>query len=342
MQETYTVKAGDTLYGISNQFGVSVTELAELNGIKGDNLQIGQVLIIPGSSGTNPDTMFMYTVKSGDSLYSIAQKYNTTVDAIKKLNYLTSNNLSVGQVIRIPETYTPEDQITLPNYINYVVKKGDNLYSIARDNNVSVDTIKQDNGLTSNTLTIGQNLKIRIPSGSGVVIEECFGAEYTPPDSTNTITYTVKKGDNLYNIANKYNTSVTVIMNLNNLTSTNLSVGQQLKIPSSSGTGGGTSGGNGTNTQTYTVKSGDSLYSIANRYGTTVDAIKSLNNLTSNSLSIGQVLKIPGSSSTTTYIVKSGDSLYSIAKKFNTTADSIKRKNNLTSNLLSIGQKLII
>ena len=96
MNQTYTVKAGDTLYGISNQFGVSVTELAELNGIKGDNLQIGQVLIIPGSSGTNPDTMFLYTVKKGDSLYSIAQKYNSTVDAIKKLNYLTDNNLSVG------------------------------------------------------------------------------------------------------------------------------------------------------------------------------------------------------------------------------------------------------
>ena len=60
MQETYTVKAGDTLYGISNQFGVSVTELAELNGIKGSNLPIGTVLKIPSDTGTNPDTMFMY------------------------------------------------------------------------------------------------------------------------------------------------------------------------------------------------------------------------------------------------------------------------------------------
>ena len=57
--ENYIVKAGDTLYGISNQFGVSVTELAELNGIKGSNLSIGQVLKIPSSSGTNPNNMFM-------------------------------------------------------------------------------------------------------------------------------------------------------------------------------------------------------------------------------------------------------------------------------------------
>ena len=73
MQETYTVKAGDTLYGISNQFGVSVTELAELNGIKGSNLSIGTVLKIPNKSGTNPSNMFMYTVKRGDTLYSIAK-----------------------------------------------------------------------------------------------------------------------------------------------------------------------------------------------------------------------------------------------------------------------------
>ena len=67
MYETYTVKSGDTLYGISNQYGVSVTELAELNGIKGGNLAVGTVLRIPNKSGLNPDNMFMYTVKAGDS-----------------------------------------------------------------------------------------------------------------------------------------------------------------------------------------------------------------------------------------------------------------------------------
>ncbi len=98
---TYTVKAGDTLYGISNQFGVSVTELASLNNIKGSNLQIGTVLKIPSNSGTNPNNMFMYTVKKGDSLYSIARKYNTTVQNIKKKNNLNSNLLSVGQKLII-------------------------------------------------------------------------------------------------------------------------------------------------------------------------------------------------------------------------------------------------
>ena len=86
----YTVKSGDTLYGISNQFGVSVVELANLNNVTASTLKVGQVLIIPTNSGTNPNNLFLYTVVSGDSLYKIARKYNTTVDEIVKLNNLKS------------------------------------------------------------------------------------------------------------------------------------------------------------------------------------------------------------------------------------------------------------
>lgn len=289
MNQTYTVKAGDTLYGISNQFGVSVTELAELNNIKGSNLQIGKVLIIPTTSGANPNNMFLYTVKAGDTLYSIARKYNTTPQAIIDLNYLKTTNLKIGDVIRIPEMYTPEDAMFLPNYTNYTVKRGDTLYSIAKNNNIGVDILMKDNALTDNNLTIGKTLKIRIPStGVGIEIEECFGPDYTPPTSnTQTYTtYTVKKGDNLYSIANRFNTSVSAITKLNNLVNNNLSIGQILKIPSTS------SQTAPSQTNTYIVKSGDNLYSIARRFNTTVDSIKRKNNLTSNALSIGQKLII--------------------------------------------------
>ena len=284
INQTYTVKPGDTLYGISNQFGVSVTELAELNGIKGSILNIGQILKIPAKAGTNPNNLFLYTVSAGDTLYSIARKYNTTANEIKKLNYFTNDKLTIGQVIRIPEMYTPEDEMIMPNYINYTVQRGDNLYNIANKFNVSIDTIKKDNALTSNLLNIGQILRIRQPLEDITTIEECFGPDYNPPDTTPSITYIVKKGDNLYDIARKYNTSVSAIQNLNNLSNNNLSIGQTLKIPSTSNSG---------NTlNTYTVKSGDSLYSIAKKFNTSVDSIKSKNNLKSNLLSIGQKLII--------------------------------------------------
>jgi LysM repeat protein len=284
MNQTYVVKSGDTLYGISNQFGVSVRDILNLNDVDVNNLQIGTVLIIPNVAGTNPDNTFVYTVKKGDSLYGVARMYNTTVDKIKELNNLKSNTLSIGQELVIPETYDEEDS-NLINYMTYTVKKGDSLYSIAKANNITVDTIIQDNSLKSNLLSIGQVLKIRIPNGMSsdeTAVLECIGPDYTPPEDTNYTVYTVKKGDNLYSIANKYNTSVTAIKNLNNLSSNNLSINQVLKIPVVSST----------TTTNYVVKSGDSLYSIARKYNTTVDAIKSKNNLTSNLLTIGQTLKI--------------------------------------------------
>lgn len=122
---------------------------------------------------------------------------------------------------------------------------------------------------------------------------------------------------------------------LNNLTSNTLSIGQVLKVSSNSTTPSDTE-------EYYIVKSGDSLYQIANRFNTTVDELKRINNLTSNLLSIGQRLRIPSSEAYQTYTVKSGDTLYSIARNFNTTVAAIQNLNNLATSALSIGQKLLI
>ncbi len=115
-------------------------------------------------------------------------------------------------------------------------------------------------------------------------------------------TYIVKSGDTLYSIASRFNTTVDAIKVLNNLTNNIIKVGQVLKIPTLSDD----------NYITYTVKSGDTLYKIANKYNTTVSIIKDLNNLTSDILQIGQVLKIPTSSEEDyiNYIVKSGDRIF--------------------------------
>ena len=228
MNEVYVVKRGDTLWGISNQYGVSVTELAELNNVNASTLQVGQQLKIPIKSGLNPDNLFYYTVKKGDTLYSIAKVYNTSVEAIKNLNYLKNNSLTIGQVLRIPEIYTKPDEMVNPTFVNYTVKKGDTLYSIAKKYQTTVDSIIQDNGLKKNTLTIGQNLKIR--TSPTMEVEECFGEEYIPSTNIPSKTYTVQKGDSLYSIAKKFSTSVENIKKKNNLSSNLLSIGQVLKI----------------------------------------------------------------------------------------------------------------
>ncbi len=255
---TYVVQKGDSLYSIAAKLGTTVTELKKENNLTSNTLQIGQVLRIP-TKEIYEEEENVYVVKKGDTLYGIAQANNTTVDEIKKFNNLTSNILSTGQLLKIPSALLPE--------ATYTVKKGDSLYSIANKYNTTVDELKRINNLTSNTLSIGQVLKLPSDKASDEEKEE------------NTITYTVQKGDSLYSIAKKYNTTIDAIKNLNNLTTNILSIGQVLLIPTS------------TNLETtYTVQRGDSLYSIAKKYDTTVDRLKQLNNLSSNLLSVGQIL----------------------------------------------------
>ena len=201
----------------------------------------------------------------------------------------------------------------------YIVKKGDSLWSIASKNNTTVDNIKKLNNLSSNNLSVGQVLKLSYDAKKEDIKESNI--------------YTVKKGDSLWLIANKYGTTIDELKSVNNLKSNTLSIGQTLIIPEKK---------ENTNKISYVVKKGDSLWLIANKYDTTVEKIKSTNNLKGNTLSIGQVLVIPSSSEFITYTVKKGDSLWLIANKYNTTVDNIKKLNNLSSNNLQINQKLIL
>lgn len=265
-----------------------------------------------------PSNTDLYVVKKGDSLWSIAKKYGISVDELKSLNNLNNNMLSIGQTLKISGEPSTNNDI-------YIVKRGDSLYSIASRYGISVDVLKNYNNLTSNNLSVGQQLFI--PTGQDA--SDLIGTDYD--------TYVVKSGDTLFSIANAYNTSVNNIRDINNLASDTLVVGQQLLVP----TNEDIIDTSITNFTNYRVLAGDTLYSIAARNNISVDELKSINNLTSNNLSVNQVLKIPVRE-TTIYTVKRGDTLYSIAREYNTSIDEIMKKNNLTSNLLSIGQQIIL
>lgn len=176
--------------------------------------------------GDFTDTYLTYTVQRGDTLFGIAKRYNTTIDAIKSFNRLSSDILSVGQTLKIPSTTGGE-------YVTYTVQRGDTLYGIARKYNTTTGAIKNYNGLTSDILSVGQTLKIPTTE-----VEETY------------TTYTVQSGDTLYGIARKYNTTVDAIKSLNQLKNNTLSIGQVLKIPSSSQD----------QFVTYTVQSGDTIF----------------------------------------------------------------------------------
>ena len=267
-----------------------------------------------------------YVVQRGDTLYSIANKFNTTVSELKTANNLTSNFLQLGQQLIIPSI--PEAP-SAGEYIKYTVQKGDSLYSIANEFKTTVNDLINYNQLSSSTLSVGQQILIPMEKDEVVTVDNY---------------YIVKPGDSLYSIAQKNNTTVSELIKLNNLTSTILQINDKLIIPNYSEIKDIDNNETNeiSNETMYTVQSGDTLYSISKKYGVSVDSIKEKNNLSSNTLSIGQELILPVESNNQTYYVQSGDSLYSIAAKYNTTVDEIKKLNSLSSNLLKIGQVLLI
>lgn len=266
-----------------------------------------------------------YTVQKGDSLWSIAKRFNVGVNELKTANNLSSNLISVGQKLVIPGV-APSDQTN----VTYVVQKGDSLWSIANANNTTVDELVNLNDLVNNTIYVGQVLKISNSGNSG-----------TSNDNV-PMTYVVQKGDTLYSIAQKYSTTPSAIINKNNLSSDYLTVGQVLTIPNDVESTGNDEGV--TDNNLYVVQRGDSLFSIASKYGVNVNDIIMENNLSSDVITIGQVLTIPLKSTgmPSLYVVQKGDNLWSIANKYGVSINQIRMVNNLTSDVLNIGQTLII
>ena len=238
-------------------------------------------------------------------------------------------------------------------------KKDGELYTTIKNYiNINFSNYK----ITAVKVMLGSLLLASLPFAT----EAVFAADTITPTeitqnqavSTSTGTYTVVPGDSLWSIALKNNTTIDTIKTLNNLTSDTLLVGQVLILPaptpapppapvSPSVTAAGTS---------YTVEAGDTLWKISLKFKTTVDVIKAANNLSTNTLSIGQALTIPSTALTpeptpapaptpttgNTYTVVAGDTLWAIAMKFNTTIADLKATSNLTSDALSIGQVLTI
>lgn len=265
---------------------------------------------------SNPDLDYYYILRDTPNNETIIVEYGFADSTGDDVSQLKNNWQALAEaVVKSLATYVGVPYVPLETSNTYIVKSGDTLWSIARNNGLTVAELKELNNLTSNSLSIGQVLKLK---------------ESTPSTSD---TYVVKSGDTLYSIAKKYNLSVEQLKAINNLSTNALSIGQVLKVVPNSIE----------EENYYVVKSGDSLYKIANKYNTTVDNLKALNGLTSNLLSIGQKLKVPRTTITNeVYTIVRGDTLYSIARKFNTTVTAIQALNNLSTSTLSIGQKLLI
>ncbi|WP_182102456.1 LysM peptidoglycan-binding domain-containing protein [Niallia taxi] len=384
---TYVVVAGDSLSVIAKRFGTTVEALRSENQLTSDLLRIGQSLTIPGTSTAVPPTETApvsktetYTVVAGDSLSVIAKRFDTTVEDLRRTNNLTSDLLSIGQMLTIPGTMpttpvaepsvpTPEAPAPVEENNSYTVVAGDNLWLLAQRFGTTIDAIRSASNLTSDALQIGQTLSIPTKETvePGAPTPEVPTPTTEPAPTTVPSTHTVAAGDNLWVIANRYGTTITALRSANNLTTDLLQIGQVLTIPSAD-TGtvqpaptpekekevAPTPIAEERATFVYAVKSGDTLSAIANRFGVTVADIRTANNLKSDFLSIGQALTIPNGINApeqtgantityTTHTVASGDNIWDLSVRYGIPQAELLRVNNLTtSSRLSIGQKLKI
>jgi murein DD-endopeptidase MepM/ murein hydrolase activator NlpD len=238
----------------------------------------------------------IYTVKRGDTLFSIARANGMSVPELKRLNNLTSDNLRIGQQLTISSSGATTTQTSNPRY--YLVRRGDTLTSIARAHNTTVNQIVAWNRLSNTNIFSNQRLIV--------------GYEHSTATSTQTpqrvIYHTVVEDETLSSISREYNMEVIDIIDFNRLTSFVLTPGQRIWLedghvpdivetdpPSHVDSDEQTTNANLDIEQfTHTVRRGENLFRISLLYGTTVDEIRTLNRLSSSSIREGQVLQIRG------------------------------------------------
>lgn len=307
---THIVQRGDTLTRIANLYGTSIDELMTLNNLKGDMIFVGQSVKLPALS---------YTVVPGDTLFSIAMKFGSSIDGIKATNKLSTNMIFVGQKLVVP--LLPAPSAAKPDVTQTPVHP-------VQEKEVNAPTNPVQEKQTDASVSPVQNEQATAPT-TQVREEQATPAAPASPKQEGTAeggqqqnqsatTYNVISGDTLFLIAKKFNSTVDSIKAANNLKTNMIFVGQRLVIPASVATPPVTATPETAQPsikpvpeeQTppapvqeekvveqeneYVVVAGDTLFRIANKLGTSVASIKETNNLTGNTIFVGQKLLIPG------------------------------------------------
>ncbi len=223
-----------------------------------------------------------YTVKTGDNLAAIADKYDVSISDIKDWNSLESDKILVGQKLKIYSDKKVTSTEKKSSKQTYTVKEGDNLTQIADKFDVDVDDLKDWNGLESDVIYSGQVLKIYSDK------KESSSKEKNKKQTT----YTVKSGDNLTQIAAKFNVSVSNLKKWNDLDDETIYEGQVLKLYASKDTKESTKKKETSKTQYHTVKKGETLAKIADKYDVLIAELKKWNKLKSDDIIVGQKLVV--------------------------------------------------
>lgn len=249
---TYTVRQGDTLYRIARRTGVSVEQIQRWNALDGTSLEAGQVLRVrPPSDAENDETgNATYTVRRGDTLFSIAQRFGVSVRALQAWNDLPGTAIEVGQTLRVrpptpppdrveadPEptrdsmppadtmtratapdtaraadtTRTPASAAEPPVYGRYTPSTGDSFVQLALRIGTTADTLFALNDST--TAPLSADRTVRLPK------------RFAPP------THVASEGETIYDVAGTYGVSARALREVNRIDTTALRPGQRLRLP---------------------------------------------------------------------------------------------------------------
>lgn len=351
---TYTVQSGDSVWGISNKFGITMDQLIQWNNIQNNFIYPGQKLTIKGSR------------ENGSSTNNSGNNTNSSGNAG------TSNG---GQTTGA----------------KYTVQSGDSVWKISNDHGITMAQLIEWNNIKNNFVYPGQQLIVSNggSSNTGANTGNTSGSNSSNSSSSNTASgtkYTVKAGDSVWSVSNKYGITMAQLIQWNNIQNNFIYPGQQLTVSNSGSTNSASSNtGSSANTNnsssantgssssqgTYTVKAGESVWSVANKNGITMNQLIEWNNIKNNFIYPGQQLIVKGGNSTNTntgsttsaakpntpntsattstsssgntmYTVKAGESVWSIANKHHITMDQLIEWNNIKNNFIYPGQQVIV
>ena len=325
---TYTVKSGDSVWGISNSFGISMSQLIEWNNIKNNFIYPGQKLTIKGGQTTGSSTN-----NSGNNTNSSGNS-NTSV--------------GTGQT----------------SGAKYTVTSGDSVWKIANDHGISRNQLIQWNNIKNNFVYPGQQLIVSNGGSSTSTTTNTGNASSSSNAGSTAVSgtkYTVKSGDSVWSVSNKYGISMSQLIQWNNIKNNFIYPGQQLVVSNGSSSSSATTNQNttnNTNTNTgaastgdtiYTVKAGESVWGVANKHNITMDQLIQWNNIKNNFIYPGQQVIVKKgttqSAPTTgqkTYTVKAGESVWGVADSHGITMNQLIEWNNIKNNFIYPGQQLIV
>lgn len=320
----HKVKRGETLSIIARRYGVSVSTLKKWNGLRSSRLKTGQRLRIntyqrvakkeepetvqeelaenkveqpvekPNTTvqqSVDVDTKY-HTVRRGETLGLIAERYGVTVSRLKDWNDLRSNKIFVDQRLKVVsmvdkgEIEVEGDADVQENATTHKVRRGESLFSIAEDYGVTIDNLKEWNNLSGSSIDAGQTLIVN--ASAAKASKKSSGSSEKKAATTK---HKVRRGETLGAIASRYGVTVDNLKDWNNLSSSRIDVGQTLIVKGNKSTSSLRS--SKSSYTTHTVRNGETLGGIAERYRTTASAIRKANGIKGSMIRKGQKLKIP-------------------------------------------------